>query len=350
MMEEICSLDLHPIYLEFIISLFMNRPRVLIWLLTSQCNLACRHCYTARFPRHGELNQEQALTVVRNAAEAGISHVALTGGEVFLRRDALEVIRQACKLGMITSVVSNGSMLDEEMARELANHGVFVYLSIDGTSKQTHEKIRGRGTWDSIASAVAAMQKFGLRFGTVMAVSNLNYGEVHGYLSLAKELGALVGCLIPVMPAGRAGMNIILKPEQMVHVLRDVDEAVAELDFPVSLWCIPFARLVVKSKRISAGFCRTSNDLDLDPQGNVLLCDVLDIAFANIKEKGILEAWQEQEEHPLVKSLTSPNLHEPCLTCPLKNKCRGGCFARAAIISGDIMAPDPLCPRVAGVL
>ncbi len=350
MMEEICSLGLHPISLEFIISLFMNRPRVLIWLLTSQCNLACRHCYAARFPRHGELEPEQALAVVRNAAEAGISHVALTGGEVFLRRDALEVIRQACKLGMSTSVVSNGSMLDEEMARQLADCGVFIYLSIDGASKETHEKIRGRGTWDFVISAVEAMQKFDLRFGTVMAVSNLNYAEVQGYLSLAKELGALVGCLIPVMPAGRAGMDIILNPEQMMHVLRDVDEAVAELDFPVSLWCTPFARLVVKSKRISAGFCRTSNDIDLDPQGNVLLCDVLDIAFANIKEKGISEAWQEQEEHPLVKSLTSPNLHEPCLACPLKNKCRGGCFARAKIISGDIQAPDPLCPRVAGVL
>lgn len=55
-------------------------------------------------------------------------------------------------------------------------------------------------------------------------------------------------------------------------------------------------------------------------------------------------------EEFLVKSLTSPNRHEPCLTCPLKNECRGGCFGRAAIISGDMMAPDPLCTRVAGIL
>lgn len=328
----------------------MKGPKILIWLLTSRCNLACRHCYTARFPSQGELDRDQAMSIVHCAANAGIRHIGFTGGEVFLRKDTLALIREASELGLSTSVVTNGALLREEVARELAEWAVFVYLSIDGADKETHEKIRGPGSWSFIAPAVEAMQKFDLRFATVMAVSNLNCAEVGEYLSLAKELGALAGCLIPVMPAGRAGMEMILKPEQMVRVLRNVDEAVAELNFPASLWCTPFARLVVKSKRISAGFCRTSDDLDLDPQGNMLLCDVLDIVFSNIKEKGILEAWQEQEEHPLVKSLTNPKLREPCLDCPLRNRCRGGCFARAQIMAGDIEAPDPLCPRVAGVL
>lgn len=321
-----------------------------MWLLTSQCNLNCRHCYTARFTGRDELTTEQALEVISSAAKAGVRHIGLSGGEVFLRQDALEIIRAISKLGMSISIVTNGSLLSEGVLKELAACNMFTILSLDGARKETHEKMRGWGTWEFAISAAERMRGFGIRFGTVMAVSNFNYTEVKSYLSLAQELGASVGCLIPVMPTGRARLDIVLTPEQMMLVLRDVDEAAEKLKFPVSLWCIPFAQHVIKSKRVFAEFCRTSSEeIDIDPQGNVLLCDILDISFTNIKDKGVFEAWQEQERHPLVKSLTNPRLTGPCLDCPLKNKCRGGCFARAQLMTGDIQAPDPLCPRVAGV-
>ena len=153
------------------------------------------------------------------------------------------------------------------------------------------------------------------------------------------------------MPAGRASKELILQPDQMVTVLKSVDETADELRFPVSLWCTPFAKLVVKSSHVFSDFCRQSNgEVDLDPQGNVLLCDVIDVELSNIREKNILEAWQEQETNSLAKSLTRPKLTKPCLNCLLRNECRGGCFARAQLIIEDIPAPDPLCPRVAGLI
>ena len=90
--------------------------------------------------------------------------------------------------------------------------------------------------------------------------------------------------------------------------------------------------------------------MEIDPEGNVLLGDIADIKFSGVCEEGILEAWGEQEADSLVKSLTNPKLPEPCSSCELKQKCRGGCFARAEVMLGDISAPDPLCPRVAGLV
>ena len=284
-------------------------------------------------------------------ANFGVRHIGFTGGEVFLRQDALPIMKRASDLGMSTSVVTNGSLLTEEVIRQLADCQVFTLLSIDGARKQTHERIRGSGSWSSITAAVEKLQKFSVRFSTIMAVSKLNYDEVPGYLSLAQKTGALAGCLIPVMPAGRASQELVLQPDQMLTVLQSVDRTANELHFPVSLWCTPFAKLLVKSNDVSSGFCRLSDsEVDLNPQGNVLLCDVIDVRFSNIRDKSILEAWQEQERNPLTKSLTNPRLAEPCLDCSLRNKCRGGCFARAELIAGDIHAPDPLCPRVAGLV
>jgi len=330
---------------------FAKGPRVVIWLLTSKCNLACHHCYTARFPQERELDEEQALTLVESMADSGVRHIGFSGGEVFLREDALRIIKRAFKLGMSTSVVTNGSLLTEEIVKELHDSQVLTFLSIDGAHKETHERIRGSGTWSFVTAAAEKLQKFSAKFYTIMAVSRLNYTEVSGYLSLAQEMGASAGCLIPVMPAGRASKKLILPPDDMVTVLQSADETAKELHFPVSLWCTPFAKLVVKSNSVFSNFCRLSNsEVDLDPEGNVLLCDVIDIRLSNIREKSILEAWREQERNSLTKSLTNPKLAEPCLDCPLRNKCRGGCFARAQLIAGDILAPDPLCPRIAGLI
>ena len=95
-----------------------NGPRVVIWLLTSKCNLACCHCYAVRFPKEKELNEEQALELVERMANSDVGHIGFTGGEVFLRQDALRIMKRASELGISTSVVTNGSLLTKEMAEQ----------------------------------------------------------------------------------------------------------------------------------------------------------------------------------------------------------------------------------------
>lgn len=328
----------------------MNQ-KIIVWLLTSKCNFNCLHCYISkRFPKE-ELDTAEAIAIIEDAAKSGVKHISFSGGEIFLRKDALQLIRQASNLGMTTSVVTNGSLLTKEVIEEIAQYQTFVILSIDGAKRETHEKIRGGGTWASAIAAAEKMAQARLNFSTIMAVNKINQFEVAGYLSLTKELGAIGGCLIPVMPAGRANSELILSPNEMLRVLKEAEETVENLKFWLSLWCVPFARLVIKSSRVFADFCRSSdNEMDISPQGDVLLCDVLDFTLSNVK-KGMEKAWQEQEANPLMKSLCEPeNLALPCLNCPLKKKCRGGCFARAKLISGNIYAADPLCPKVAGLL
>jgi pyrroloquinoline quinone biosynthesis protein E len=90
--------------------------------------------------------------------------------------------------------------------------------------------------------------------------------------------------------------------------------------------------------------------MDICVNGDALLCDVLDIVITNVRERNVADAWIEYESHPLVRTLSSPKLKEPCIDCPIKSKCLGGCYARAQLILGDLYGPDPLCPRVESFL
>ena len=322
-------------------------PRSIIWLVTSRCNLSCRHCYATRFPKEGELSEEEALNLIDQAAELGVRHIGFTGGEAFLRSDTLKLMQRAHRQGIGTTVVTNSLLLSDELLERLREYQVWVFLSLDGARRETHEKVRGPGTWEPVLSAAKRMSKLGMKFSTIMAVNRLNFREVAEQLSLARELGAAVGCLIPVIPAGRAGKELAPGPGEMLAALQQAERE-ARPDFPLSLWCLPFAGLVINSPNMFFSSCRRAEEIDLSPQGEVLLCDVLDISLGNVKE-GLALAWQKQEESELTRRLAQPKLPPPCVECEMKRICLGGCFARAKLLRGDLYAPDPLCPRVAGI-
>jgi len=248
------------------------------------------------------------------------------------------------------SLVTNGALVSSSVARAFAQEGVRVVVSLDGACPQTHDRRRGAGSHEKALAALAYLEEAGASYRTVMALGPDNYREVGDYLALAQKLGAEAACLIPVMPSGRAKWEMVLAPAQLVEALEAADRRSPELGLPVQLWCIPFAPLVVTSAWVSTGSCRDSPGMDIDPAGNILLCDVLDTVVSTVRGKELLEAWQEQCRSTVIRRLESPNLAPVCATCPLASRCRGGCFARAELLAGDLYAPDPLCPRVAGML
>jgi len=72
--------------------------------------------------------------------------------------------------------------------------------------------------------------------------------------------------------------------------------------------------------------CRIEKNVDIDPGGEVLLCDILDIAVSDIREESLAEAWQELLSSRILREMLDSN---PCPDCPLSEKYRGGCYARS---------------------
>ena len=192
------------------------------------------------------------------------------------------------------------------------------------------------------------IRNYGIEYSTVMAVNKLNHRYVKEYLEITMNVEATHASLIPVMPSGRALSNrIYIDAQNYLEVLKIADHFSKIHSYPISLWCTPYAPLIVNSRFIRSSFCRTSSVVDISPSGDLLLCDVMDISITSIKNRKLTEALEEYQRDERVKVLINPpKLPSPCNSCPLRNLCRGGCFARASIIYGDVNAGDPLCPRV----
>ncbi|MDP2728959.1 MAG: hypothetical protein Q8O55_00525 [Dehalococcoidales bacterium] len=54
--------------------------RNIVWFPTSRCNLSCVHCCAARFLDKGELDENGAARMFREAAEVGTKHIVFCGG------------------------------------------------------------------------------------------------------------------------------------------------------------------------------------------------------------------------------------------------------------------------------
>ncbi len=324
-------------------------PTTLIWLLTVRCNLECRHCYVARFERSAdELTPEQARNVLNRAVEHGLEYVGFSGGEFLLRPDALSLLRQASRAGLSSGLVTNGSTISDEVAEVIAETGTSVYLSLDGATPSIHERVRGRGTIDDVNTAVQALKRARVSFRMVFAASRLNADSAGEAVARAQDMGAESFCIIPVMPTGRATPDMTLSAQEYASVLKSVERRADGLDFPVHLWCTPFAGLIVDSSNVSWDYCRQNDrEMDIMPDGTVHLCDVPDFKVSDIHDRSIVQAFEEQERSPLVCSLRRPRtLPAPCADCDFGDLCLGGCYARAYLTTGRTDAPDPLCPRV----
>lgn len=67
--------------------------------LLTQCNLRCEHCYIPSHTCSG-LPYEKVIDVLNQLRRLGTFELLLTGGEIFLRKDILDIIAHARKLGM----------------------------------------------------------------------------------------------------------------------------------------------------------------------------------------------------------------------------------------------------------
>jgi len=126
--------------------------------LTSYCNLKCRFCY-ANFEDIKDtvgaraLAPSDACRLVRHLRQAGCEKLNFAGGEPTLHPDIGELVEHAKAVGLVTSVVTNGSRLPELLDRHAAALD-WVALSVDSGDDRVQAAL-GRGKGDHVLRAAA---------------------------------------------------------------------------------------------------------------------------------------------------------------------------------------------------
>lgn len=164
--------------------------------LTYRCNQACCHCYCSLGindrRKAEELTTPEVKRILDEMADAGCLWLLLTGGEVLVREDFAEIYMHAIKRGMITEVFTNGTMIDDRMARLFSEHRPLgIDISVYGSRPELHDTITGvKGSFAKTMDGLSCLKKRKVGFSLKTIIMTVNYHDLKNMQSLAQNLGA----------------------------------------------------------------------------------------------------------------------------------------------------------------
>lgn len=171
-------------------------------VITNRCNHRCLFCayrmkgYLSNqdFCSGHEIDVCNLYSLLESMARVGVRAVQFTGGgEPLLHPHALDVMRFAkVSCGMDISLVTNGSLLDDETIAFLRDKASWVRVSLDAATPETYKTIRGP---DDFAITLASLRKLSAPFrnctvGVGFVVCHENYREAFDAAQLAESVGA----------------------------------------------------------------------------------------------------------------------------------------------------------------
>lgn len=292
--------------------------------LTQACNLSCAHCgYQSYRPEIERelLETDEIVTIMDESRSLRTRIVSFGGGEPFLRDDIFELITEARKLGLAVHINSNGHLLNEERVRRLANvDGLCLVLSLDHPDPSQNDRVRGEGTYQAVASAVARVKALApqVSLGLNCVISPANVGSLLSMVELAAGWGM---DSVHFTPA-HANLNHHWKPSGLKREFVLSKEHAFGLKRELLLVMQSAARLGIATGSIAyleaiptlleggslpdcyAGYIYGN----IDPYGNLFPC-YDHIESLNLRDGGLLAAWSSpemQRMRKMVRDCSSP--------------------------------------------
>lgn len=199
------------------------------------CNLACEYCYytekQALFPGGGKMSDAVLEEFTRQyiaSRPMGEIQFAWQGGEPTLAgldffRRALELQRKYGRDRRITNAIqTNGTLLDEDWGRFLADNGFLVGLSLDGPER-LHDRFRkdrqGRPTFERVMAGLEVLKRHRVEFNTLTVLSHLNADHPLEVYRFLKDAGSRFMQFIPLVErrgdgaSGELGLDLSLPPD-----------------------------------------------------------------------------------------------------------------------------------------
>jgi MoaA/NifB/PqqE/SkfB family radical SAM enzyme len=143
-----------------------------LWLQVTGtlCNLACLHCFISCGPKNDSHEMMELSTVddaLEWARDYGVKEYYFTGGEPFMHPEIKTMIRRTLDQGPL-SILTNGLLIDDEMAGWLAEtfessrYSLDLRVSLDGTTPEENDALRGRGTFEKIITSIERLWDHGI--------------------------------------------------------------------------------------------------------------------------------------------------------------------------------------------
>jgi len=291
------------------------------WVITYKCNLNCRHCYLPVEKRKDtatELSLLQIKNIIDQLYALGCLSIALTGGEVFTRKDASEILGCLKGRGFHLFLVTNGTLITEKIATLLSEFRPLIDISISlyGLDEKINNQLVGvKGALKMALNGAKLLKQrnVAVSIGTLVMRNNLE--EFEAIKGFARRHNIRFSYDYIVQPR-LDGSKDVLKyqlPVSAIKRLRDKEQDFLKIgDDCRQLKMVRFSKQ-------SIFYCSAGrNSMAIDPYGKANICLDLPFPESDILKDGVALSWQKIVE--FVKTV-KPRSDYHCYKCKLGDFC-----------------------------
>ncbi|MDP3041941.1 MAG: radical SAM protein [Candidatus Omnitrophota bacterium] len=313
---------------------YSKSPKVCSIQIVNTCFMKCKMCYSWQKQKDSkrmdkELNiaeWESFLDSLREITPAGTPVSFTGGGEPLYREGIFELIEYATKKGFIAQLPSNGYLIDQDIAKRLADAGLCgLTLSLDSLNEKTHDFLRGvDGTFLRVMKAIGYLRRNKIGFSLMTTIMEKNLNDILELVDWAKKERIGIRFQAVSRPFDKdlacdwheQDEWKFLWPQDNVKAARLIDELISlknsgyEILNPVGQLEIFKAYFEKPRRPYRLRRCNVGDYLmNMDIFGNLNPCYSIGI-WGNIKETKIRDLWFSQKAQAFREEIY--NCQKPC--------------------------------------
>ena len=153
----------------------ITNPKAVNWHCEAFCNYRCKFCY-AGFEQQRmqpKISLEEGFQIIQDLAIQGVEKINFVGGEPMLHPHLDDWIKESKRVGMTTSIVSNGTNMTREWLESMRPYLDWLGLSVDASNDQIHA-IMGRANAREFKNGESGHLLRALHIAKI--ANELNYG------------------------------------------------------------------------------------------------------------------------------------------------------------------------------
>src|SRR6202165_2739095 len=289
--------------------------------MTRRCPLDCLHCYNNlpmgdQAARAQELTYAEHVRLLDELVEAGTLWLLYSGGEIFARRDFLDIYTEAKKRGFLITLFTNGTLINQRIADHLAKYRPFsIEITLYGATRETYESLTQiRGSYDRCMRGIQLLLERNLPLKLKTVPTTIHQHDVYEMKSLAEGLGVefkFDPLVNPRIDCSQSPLAVRLSPEQVVALeFRDVARKeeyrrLAQVDLAA-----PPREQPIENHRYSCG--GGVNGCAVDPTGKMTICVISHQQGYDIRQGSFRDGWGGPLHEIRMQARTRPTICDAC--------------------------------------
>lgn len=200
--------------------------------LSPVCNFSCKMCYVRKSQKEVQESPRSILTledwrrIAREARDAGMLYLLLTGGEPLLWPDFWTLYDELVDMGFLVSINTNGSLIDEAAIARFRNKPPQkINITLYGANNETYQRLCGvSGIFDRVDKAIRGLLENQIAVKINCSLIPENAGDLDWIIEYAKARDTQLQVATYMFPPVRrdptmVGINERFTPEESAKYL-----------------------------------------------------------------------------------------------------------------------------------